>query len=299
MAETDLDSQQDLNLKRNYGEFRTLVGTLLTIGTAGLTIVALFPLFSVLFMLIIKGGRRLSLEVLTSLPPSPLGGGGGFGNAIVGTVIMVGLACVIAVPIGILGAIYLTEFGKFSKIAPITRFSAKVLSGFPSILAGVFAYGLVIASTGGTFSAYAGAVALSILMVPIILLTAEEALLMVPQKMKEAAVGMGATPFQVAWKVSLPTALPTILTGVMLATARAAGETAPLLFTALFSDYWIRNASDLNSPTASLAVFIFNYSGLPQADLKELAWAASLVLVLFVLVLNVLGQVVFRQKHKI
>jgi phosphate transport system permease protein len=194
------------------------------------------PLLSVVLMLLWRGGRRLSLAVFTQLPPVPLEQGGGFGNAIVGTLIIVAIAVLVTVPIGVLTAIYLAQAQR-SAIAGAVRFAAKVLTGFPSILAGVFAYGAIVLATGG-YSALAGAVALSILMLPTIVLTAEDAIRMVPSRMVDAAIGMGATSTQVVWMVLLPTAIPGILTGVMLAIARAAGETAPLLFTALFSNYW-------------------------------------------------------------
>jgi phosphate transport system permease protein len=177
------------------------------------------------------------------------------------------------------------------------RFAAKVLTGFPSILAGVFAYGVVVTVTGG-YSALAGAVALSILMLPTILLTAEDAIRMVPSKMKEAAIGMGATDTQTVWMVLLPTAVPRILTGVMLAVARGAGETAPLLFTSLFSNYWLiwHGHVKLMQPTASLAVLIYNFAGMPFANQVELAWAAALVLVLMVLTANLIGQSLSRRQ---
>jgi phosphate transport system permease protein len=177
------------------------------------------------------------------------------------------------------------------------RFSAKVLTGFPSILAGVFAYGAIVLATGG-YSAVAGAIAVSILMLPTILLTAEDAIRMVPAKMKEAAIGMGATSTQVTWMVSLPTAMPGILTGVMLAIARGAGETAPLLFTALFSNYWpVHNGHlKLMQPTSSLAVLIYNFAGMPFQNQVELAWAAALVLVVLVLMTNLIGQSFSRRK---
>jgi len=145
-----------------------------------------------------------------------------------------------------------------------------------------------------TYSAYAGAVALALLMLPTVILTAEEAIRMVPAKIREAAVGMGATPAQVVWKVTLPTAMPAILTGVMLAVARAAGETAPLLFTALFSNYWVWD-NGLSNKTASLAVLIYNFSGMPYENQKQLAWAAALVLVLVVLTTNLIGQSLSRR----
>jgi phosphate transport system permease protein len=250
----------------------------------------LIPLFAVLWMLIWRGGQKLSLALFTELPPAPLEQSGGFGNAIIGTVIMVGLATLITVPLGVLTGVFLAQ-AQDSKLAGAVRFAAKVLTGFPSILAGVFAYGAVVLAMGG-FSAIAGAIALSILMLPTIILTSESAIAMVPAKMKEASNGMGATGAQTALMVLLPTAMPGILTGIMLAVARAAGETAPLLFTALFSNFWIatRGQVDLMQPTASLAVLIYNFSGMPFANQVELAWAAALVLVLIVLITNLIGQ---------
>ena len=172
-----------------------------------------------------------------------------------------------------------------------------MLTGFPSILAGVFAYGVVVLLTGG-YSAIAGAVAVSILMLPTIMLTAEDAIRMVPAKMKEAAIGMGATQTQTAMMVLLPTAFPGILTGVMLAVARAAGETAPLLFTSLFSSYWPYSHHHLRlmRPTASLAVLIYNFAGMPFKNQVEMAWAAALVLVAMVLVTNLVGQSLSRRQ---
>jgi phosphate transport system permease protein len=281
----------------NFGELelslyrpRTLFSVILSWVVAAMTFLALIPLFAVLWMLIWRGGQRLSVALFTQLPPAPLEQGGGFGNAIIGTLIMVGLAGLISVPVGILTGVFLAQ-AKDGKLAGTVRFAAKVLTGFPSILAGVFAYGAVVLATGG-FSAVAGAIALSILMLPTIILTSESAIAMVPAKMKEASIGMGATGAQTVWMVLLPTAMPGILTGIMLAVARAAGETAPLLFTALFSNYWLASNGrvDLMQPTASLAVLIYNFSGMPFANQVELAWAGALVLVLIVLVFNLIGQ---------
>jgi len=276
-------------LERSLRRPRTLVDFGLTFVTTLVTLIALVPLFSVVLLLLWHGGKRLSLTVLTSLPPAPLEQGGGFGNAIVGTLVMVGIAMGLTVPFGILTAVFLAQ--SQSKFAELVRFCAKVLTGFPSILAGVFAYGVIVLATGG-FSALAGAVALSVLMLPTIILTAEDAIRMVPSRMKEAAIGMGATSTQTTWMVLLPTAIPGILTGVMLALARAAGETAPLIFTALFSNYWLWEHGHVNlmQGTASLAVLIYNFAGMPFKNQVELAWAAALVLVLMVLAANLAGQ---------
>jgi phosphate transport system permease protein len=248
-------------------------------------------------MLLWRGGAKLSWHVFAELPPTAFEDGGGFGNAIVGTLVMVGIAALISVPFGVLAAVFLAEFGPDSKLAAAVRFCAKTLTGLPSILAGVFAYAVVVLSTG-TYSAPAGGAALALLMLPTVMLTAEEAMKMVPARMKEAAFGMGCTRSQVVWRIVLPTALPSMLTGVMLAVARASGETAPLLFTALFSNYWLIQDGHLGlmEPTASLAVLIYNFSGMPFENQIEMAWAAALILVLLVLVINITGQLLSRRR---
>jgi phosphate transport system permease protein len=212
--------------------------------------------------------------------------GGGFGNAIVGTLVMVGIGALLSVPFGILTGVFLGAVAPESRMAQTTKFVAQVLTGFPSILAGVFVFGFLVVRMG-TFSAIAGGIALAVLMLPTIILTTEQSVRMVPQRMKDAAVGMGCTQAQALWKVVLPTALPGIMTGIMLAVAGAAGNAAPLLFTALFSNFWIES---LVEPTASLSILIFNFSGMPFPNQIELAWAASLVLVLIVLVFNILSR---------
>jgi phosphate transport system permease protein len=280
-------------LERAPFQGRALRNLVLTAGVWVAAVMAGVPLVSVLYLLIVRGGSRLSLEALTALPPAGFEMGGGFGNAIVGTVVMVLIATIISVPIGVLAAAYLAELGPDSQLGRVSRFLAKVLTGFPSILAGVFVYAVIVLAMGG-YSAIAGGVALAILMLPTVVLTAEEAMKMVPRKMKDAALGMGCTRTQMIWKIVLPTALPGILTGVMLGVARVAGESAPLLFTALFSNYWLRS---LGEPTASLSILIYNFSSMPFDNQIELAWAASLVLVLIVLVFNVLSRLFGRAKY--
>ena len=286
-----------VDLEKSLLRPRTLMNGLLSGLVTFMTILALIPLFSVVWMLVWRGGHKLSLLSFTKLPPAPLEQGGGFGNAILGSLIIVALATLISTPVGILSGVFLAGSDPGNKLAQAVRFAAKVLTGFPSILAGVFAYGAIVLVTGG-FSAVAGAIAISILMLPTILLTAEDSIRMVPARMTEAAIGMGATPTQVTWMVSLPTAMPGILTGMMLAIARGAGETAPLLLTALFSNYWpIQNGHfSVMQPTASLAVLIYNFAGMPFENQVELAWAAALVLVLLVLVLNLTGQIFSRRR---
>lgn len=240
------------SLQRSALNRRALTSLLLSGGAWAAAILAAVPLVSVLYMLIVRGGSRLSLEALTHLPPAGFELGGGFGNAIVGTLVMVAIAALLSIPFGILAAVFLAELGPTSRLAQAARFAAKTLTGLPSILAGVFAYALVVLVTG-TYSAPAGGVALAVLMLPTVVLTAEEAMKTVPRITKDAAYGMGCTRSQVIWKVVVPTAMPGIITGVMLAVARAAGETAPLLFTALFSSYWLFEGGrpNLMQPTAS------------------------------------------------
>ena len=288
-----IESGAPPSLAQSWSERRALSNALLTIGAWIAALLASVPLVSVLYMLIVEGGSRLSLTLFTELPPAGFELGGGFGNAIVGTLVMVAIAALISIPVGVLAAVYLSELGPNSRLGQTSRFLAKVLTGFPSILAGVFVYAVVVLAMG-TYSAIAGGVSLAILMLPTVVLTAEEALKMVPRKMKDAALGIGCTRTQTIWKVVLPTALPGILTGVMLGVARVAGESAPLLFTALFSNYWLSRVSE---PTASLSILIYNFSSMPFENQIQLAWAASLVLVLIVLVFNVLSRLIGRPKY--
>ncbi|HEV8549391.1 MAG TPA: phosphate ABC transporter permease PstA, partial [Polyangiaceae bacterium] len=264
----------------------------LTLAAVGLALFALFPLFSVLYMLLVKGGHLLSPTLFSELTPGAGMEGGGIGNAVLGTLVVVAVSSALALPLGVLAAVYLAEYAGESQLGSVVRFAGKVLTGMPSILAGVFAYAVIVVTTG-SFSAVAGGVAMAVLMVPTVMLTGEQALRAVPEKMRLAALGMGATRMETTLRVVLPTALPGILTGVMLALARAMGETAPLLFTALFSDYWFDGK--LGAPIASMAVLIYNFSGSPFAHLSELAWAASLVLVCLVLLLNVGAQIIIRR----
>lgn len=287
-------------LERSLRKPRTLFSMFLSGTVTTATFVALVPLFSVIFMLFYRGASHLTFSMFVNLPPTALEKTpGGFGNALVGTLVMVAIAALISVPFGIMAAIFLSESPPGSRVAGTVRFCAKVLSGFPSILAGVFAFGLIVL-TMKSFSAYAGGIALSVLMLPIVMLTAEEAIRMVPSKMKEASYGMGATQTQTLWYVTLPTALPGVFTGVILAVARAAGETAPLLFTARWSGEWLINKNgdwELDEATASMAYLIYEFSGRPYENQIALAWSASLVLVLMVLSLNLIGRAISREKH--
>lgn len=295
LTATDAKIFDTPSLDRRLLEGRAIKNNLLTGLTWLAAILAAIPLLSVIYMLLVRGGTRLFgsdlVDVLTSLPPAGFEMGGGIGPAIVGTLLMVGIGSLISVPVGILAAIYLAMLEPNGKMASTARFLAKVLTGFPSILAGVFVYAVLVINFG--YSALAGGVALAVLMLPTVVLAAEEAIRQVPQRIKDAAYGMGCTRTQVIWKVVLPTGLPGILTGVLLAIAGAAGESAPLLFTALFSNYYI---SELMEPTASLSILIYNFSGMPFENQIELAWTASLVLVLIVPMFNILARLFGQPK---
>jgi phosphate transport system permease protein len=289
-AKTFAGAASKVSLNYNPWELRALRSMFLTVGAWFIAILGAIPLFSVIYMLIVKGGARLGLELFTELPPAGFELGGGIGNAIQGTLVTVGIAALISIPIALFAAVYLAELRPHSKISDAARFLSKVLTGFPSILAGVFVYAAVVLLMG-TYSALAGGVALAVLMLPTVTLTAEGAMRMVPQRMKDAAIGMGCTNAQVVWKVTLPAALPSVITGIILSVARVAGESAPLLFTALFSNYWLRS---LTEPTASLSILIYNFSSMPFENQIELAWAASLVLVIIILGFNILSRFIGR-----
>jgi phosphate transport system permease protein len=256
-----------------------------------LTLTALIPLISVLYMVIRRGAGNFRWSMLWQLPPAAGMDGGGFGNALLGTLLLVGIGALVSVPVGILTAIFLTEYSHGSRSARLIRFSAKILSGLPSILAGVFIFGILVV-TMQKFSVLAGGLALGILMLPIVILATEEALLSVPRFLREASMALGANRTQTVLHITIPTAGPTILTGVMLAVARAAGETAHIIFTALFTSYWI---GSLTEPTASMAVLIYNFSSVPYDNMVNMAWSASFILILIVLVTNIVSHLMVNR----
>jgi phosphate transport system permease protein len=287
-----LDPALANRLKRQPMAQRTLFNSGMTIVVFACAVVAIIPLAAVLSYVIMQGAARFGPDLFTKLPPPPSVPGGGFGNALIGTLKTVGIGSAIAIPFGVLAAVFLAEFAKGTRLASWIGFLTNVLSGVPSIVVGVFAYSLVVLTTGG-FSAVAGGFALAILMLPIIVRTAVESLELVPAESRQAAVGLGATRFQTVTRVVLPAALPAILTGVILAVARASGETAPLIFTALFNQFWV---DDLWKPTPTLSVLVFNFATTPYKNQQELAWAGSLVLVLMVLIASILSRLVVRRK---
>ena len=291
-VDTRVPHQFFSNHGKNTSFLRLWSNKLLTTLCVILSFLTLVPLFSLLYLLIKKGLPLLQWSVFTKLPPPPGLEGGGFGNAIIGTLTMVGIATLLAAPLGILSAVFINEYAPRSLLASTVRFVAKLLTGIPSIICGAFAFAFVVLRTG-QFSALAGGIALSILMLPTILLTSEQALSGVSSSYRDASYGLGATTFQTIWRIVLPEALPAIMMGMMLAVARAAGETAPILFTALFSQQWMHSIME---PSASLSVLIYNFSALPYHYQVQMAWTASLFLVAMVTGINIFAQLLFRRK---
>lgn len=261
------------------------------VGLCGLAVgVALVPLVSLLWLVVSRGVAGLSWTFFTALP-APVGEpGGGVGNALMGTLLLVGLASLMGIPVGVGAGVFLAERGD-GTMGKLIRFTAEVLSGVPSIVIGIVAYGLIVVPMK-RFSALAGSVALAILMVPTLARATEELVRLVPRSLREASLALGVPQWKTSLRVVLRTALGGLVTAALLAISRAAGETAPLLFTSLNNQYW--NARP-DQPTASLTVQIFNYAISPYEDWHQKAWAAALVLLLFVLAANVASWLVARR----
>jgi len=255
------------------------------------TILVVTPLIAIFVYLIYKGASSLNLAFFTQIP-KPVGEeGGGMANAIVGSAVLLGIASLLGVPIGIGGGIYLAEFGRGTRLANSIRFTADVLNGVPSIVMGIAAYSLVVVPMHH-FSAFAGGVALGIMMIPTVTRTTEEMLLMVPNSIREAALGLGVPNWRSVLSITLKTASPGVITGCMLAFARVAGETAPLIFTALGNQFWSVN---LNREIAALPLQIYIYAISPYDDQHRLAWAGALVLIaLIVLAVSLVRYVASR-----
>ena len=254
-------------------------------------IVALVPLFLILFYTLSQGISSINWDFFTKMPKPAGEAGGGMANALVGSAILIGLGSVVGLPLGILSGIYISE-NRGSGFASTIRFFTEVLNGIPSIVVGVFAY-VVIVIPMQRFSAIAGGFALGILMLPVVTRTTEEMLNLVPHSYREAALGLGINRWKTTIFIILPTALKGIFTGVLLSIARAAGETAPLLFTALGNRFW---STQLDQPIASLTVFIFDYAKAPFDDWNRQAWAAALVLILIILIINIVFRIATRKR---
>jgi phosphate transport system permease protein len=256
-------------------------------------LVALVPLGLVLFYVVSQGAQGVNLAFFTHMP-TPVGeSGGGMANAIVGTLMMSGLAALFAVPVGIISGTYMAEYAG-TRFASLCRFAADTLNGVPSIVIGMFAYTVAVLPFK-QFSALAGGFALGVMMIPIIARTTEELLLLVPGSMREGALALGATQARAVFSVVLPAALPGIITGVVLALSRIAGETAPLLFTALNNRFF---STRLTQPIASLTVQVYTYATGPYADWHRQAWAGALVLVTIVLICSLLARVATRRLER-
>ena len=266
----------------------------LTAVAVGFSCIAVLPLILVLGYVLLKGGSFLSVSLLTELPPPPGLEEGGIGNAIIGTIVVTLIASLIAVPVGIGGGIYLAEFSRSGSFASFVRFGTNVLSGVPSIICGVFVYGLIVSTRllfGQSYSALAGGIALAVLMLPTVIKTTDEALKLVPNELRWGSLGLGASKFVTVTQVTLQASLTSIATGVVLGIARAAGETAPLIFTALFSPFW---PEGVLGPIASMSVLIYNFAIMPLEFQNNLAWAASFVLVVMILLSNLLARWISR-----
>lgn len=274
--------------------FRRKLVSNVVVGLCGASVaVALVPLFFVFFYVLKQGFSSLSWDFFTKMP-KPVGeAGGGMANAIAGTLILIGLASLVAIPVGLISGIYLSEYPK-SKLATAVRFTADVLNGIPSIVIGIFAYALVVLPVK-RFSALAGGAALGFMMIPIITRTTEELLNLVPQTLREGALALGATRSRAAFTVMVPAALPGIMTGILVSLARIAGETAPLLFTSFSNRFW---STTLTQPIASLPVQIYTYAISPYEDWHRQAWAGALVLVSVVFLFSVLARVVTKRLER-
>ena len=277
----------------NHTRRRKILSGLVVFLCGAAVAVALVPLFFVFAYVLQKGFSSLNWDFFTSAP-KPVGEpGGGMANAMIGTLILIGIASAVAVPVGVIAGVYLSEYGK-KKFATLVRFTADVLNGVPSIVIGIFAYGLAVLPVKH-FSALAGGLALGFMMIPIITRTTEELLNLVPGSLREGALALGATRARAAFSVMVPAALPGIMTGILVALARIAGETAPLLFTAFNNRFF---TTRLDQPISSLPVQIYTYAVAPYEDWHRQAWAGALVLVAFVFTFSVLARVVTRRLER-
>jgi len=265
---------------RMNSHFRAAANHLATGAAIASTVIVIAPLLAIFGYLLYKGASSLNWAFFTQ-PPKPIGEtGGGMANAIAGSGLILAIASSIGIPVGISAGIYLAEFSRGRMIGHAVRFTADVLNGVPSIVMGISVYALIVLKQKH-FSAWSGGVALGIMMVPTVTRTTEEMLLMVPNVVREAALGLGISRWRSVLSVSLRTALPGVITGCMLAFARVAGETAPLLFTAFGNEFWNMNPAQ---PTAALPLQIFNYAISPYDDWHRLAWAGALVLITLILI---------------
>lgn len=281
-----MDFNQTLYNKRRRAN---AVGLTLSMGAMGL---GLIVLLWILFILFSNGFAAIDLAMFTQDTPAPGTEGGGLRNAIVGSLMMLGLTVLVATPVGILAGVYLAEYGDTSKTAELTRFVTDIMLSAPSIVLGLFVYAIAVA-TVGNFSGYAGSLALSLIAIPVVVRTTENMLRLVPGSLREAAFALGAPRWKVSTMVTLRAARSGVITGLLLAVARISGETAPLLFTALNNQFF---STDMGKPMANLPVVIFQFAMSPYDNWIRLAWGGALLITLAVLVLNILARVFFRDR---
>jgi len=277
----------------NRQRLRRGISNLMVAAMGVAVVLAVLPLLLILGTLVVKGAGSINLDFFLKMPVPAGETGGGVANAVVGTLLIVGAACLIGIPIGMAAGIYCAEY-QGSRLALITRFVADVLNGTPSIVVGVVAWTLIVARQKH-FSGLAGSVALAMLMIPMVMRTTEELIKLVPNSLREAALALGYPRWRTSLAIVVRTTLPGIVTGVLLATARIAGETAPLLFTALGSQFM---GTNLNQPMAALPLTVFTYATGPYEEWHRLAWATALVLIVVVLLLSVVARLATRQRFE-
>jgi phosphate transport system permease protein len=293
MTAASLPSERPFRRPRLGGLARRHVVSVVMVAlTCAAAAIAVVPLVAILLYLVRQGAGALSLDFFTRMP-KPVGeAGGGMANGIVGTLVLIGIASVVGLPVGIGAGLYLAE-RRGTRLANLVRFLADVLNGLPSIVMGIFAWQLLVRPVGH-FSALAGGAAIGAMMIPLITRTTEEMVRTVPQSLREAALALGYPRWRTSLQIVLRTALGGIVTGVLVAVARVAGETAPLLFTILGNEFW---STDISQPIAALPLQIFTYANSPYDEWHALAWAGALVLIGLVLVISVIARVATRARH--
>lgn len=273
---------------------RSLLNAIILVASTGAAMLGLIMLTWILIDVALKGMGAINWSFFTELPTPPGIEGGGLGNAILGTLIMTLLAALFAVPTGVMVGTYLAEFGRNNTFGNVVRSLSDILVSAPSIVVGVFVY-LLVVKTMGNFSGFAGGIALAIIMLPVVVRTTEEMLRLVPNEMRESALALGSPYWKMMLHIIFRAAMAGMATGVLLAVARVAGETAPLLFTALNSPYW---SHSLNEPMANLTVTLFNYAMSPYDDWHTLAWGAAFLITISVLVVTIITRVALRSRSK-
>lgn len=281
----------DASRLRKHRRRKLVNSVALTLSLAAMAF-GLFWLFWILFETIHLGVGGLTFATFTEMTPPPMADSGGLANAIFGSLMMVGLATLVGTPIGVLAGVYLGEYGQKTWLGNATRFINDILLSAPSIVIGLFVYWVVVAHSK-SFSATAGILALSLIVIPVVVRTTENMLALIPNSLREAAYALGTPKWRVVMTITLKSARAGVITGVLLAVARIAGETAPLLFTALYNQFW---TSNLGQPMASLPVTIFKFAMSPYENWQKLAWAGVFIITMGVLALNILTRIFFRNK---